>query len=199
MKTLIESILDMPYRDEESLSKDIYDTEQIQKIKDYINSDYWEATKLVNRGNLKYSFGTDKNGYYIETNGNIYLGSEGNLDLYGMNYLLQDKLAMYNRVEHKDCPTFYWKSHKGRIAIAENCQHFKTLEGMPKNIDVLTLYEYVGSQASNIDFENHKIQFLKLYNNCSIKCIGHPKIDTLIKSQETSVKLQFKPKFIQIE
>lgn len=143
LTSLYESILDA---DLDDMTDKVNDVEQIKRIQDFINSRFWEITKPGKGyyGEVKYNYGKDEKGYYIETENYLSICRNGACYIHSVDYFFNDQREKYNKFEKYDCPPFYWKSHKGIMVVPDYVQAFDSLEGMPEKIDTLFMGDTVG-------------------------------------------------------
>lgn len=179
MKSLYESILDD--QDEVMDRMTNQSKEHILKsVEKFINSRYWYSSHP--RGDLKYKFGMDNEGVYMETVGHFEVRTSLGYIMHSMKDLFTEKREAFNKFYANKkgsyfCPEFRWKSHKDSI----NLLNIPTLECIPENIDVL--FSEASPVNGGLDISDHKIG--KLYintnqeSNLIIKGNSKTKVDTI--------------------
>lgn len=177
MKSLYESILD----DQDEVMDKMTDKMQYRCMEKFLNTHLWPWSNPNSRfDKVKYKYGKDSEGFYIETEGYIRYTQSG--DSGCKNFAeWQDKIRLYNEKwpeTHKGdlCPKFRWKSHKGSIALADNLQNVESLEGIPNTpIEQIFLPELCGCRKRSIDISGKRISRIKLHNTGAITLVGDSK------------------------
>lgn len=177
MKSLYESILD----DQDEVMDRMTDQMRYKAIETFLNTSLWPWPDPKSKFyGVKYKYGKDKDGFYIETEGHIRYTRNGDCDCKNFNEWKHSR-EIYNEKwpeTHKGnlCPEFRWKSHKGSIVLSEGLQNVESLEGIPDNkIESLFIDSMCGCRNHIIDLSNKQIKKVRLHQVGRITLKGNSK------------------------
>ena len=83
----------------------------------------------------------------------------------------KENIDKFNKFDNEHCPYFRWRKYDGKfMSLASNLQNLDSLEGLPQEINMLTISE-CAQLSGVIDLAGIEIKKLRLYNcgNISLK------------------------------